>query len=77
MPVFQGFVRLRKHLFGRQPDFGTAVPATRAYPFSGVPSVVLNRTDPDVSTGSLDPVAPLSVLKSTLPDPESIRASVR
>jgi hypothetical protein len=58
MPVFQGFVRLRKHLFGRQAVFGTAVPASRAYPFTGVPDVNRNWTDPDVSTGSLDPVAP-------------------
>lgn len=58
MPVFQGFVRLRKHQFGRQAVFGTSVPATRAYPLAGVPDVNLNWTDPDVSTGSLDPVAP-------------------
>ena len=58
MPV-QGLVRLRRHLFGRQAVFGTKVPATRAYPFKGVPSVELNWTDPDVDTGSLDPtVAP-------------------
>ena len=60
MPVFQGFVRLRKHQFGRQQAFGTAVPATRAYPFSGTPDVNLNWTDPDVNAGSLDPVAPPS-----------------
>jgi hypothetical protein len=58
MPILGGFVRLRKHQFGRQADFGTAVPATRAYPFGGTPSVVLNWTDPDVDVGSLDPVAP-------------------
>lgn len=57
MPI-AGFVRLRKHLFTRQGAFGTAAPATRAYPFSGVPSVELNWTDPDVDTGSRDPVAP-------------------
>lgn len=57
MPI-AGFVRLRKHLFGRQSVFGTAVPATRAYPFGGTPSVVLNWTDPTVDVGSLDPVAP-------------------
>jgi hypothetical protein len=53
-----GFIRLRKHQFGRQQDFGTAVAATRAYPFGGTPSVVLNWTDPDVDVGSRDPVAP-------------------
>ena len=46
MPI-QGFVRLRKHQFGRQSAFGTAEPATRAYPFSGTPDVNLNWTDPD------------------------------
>jgi hypothetical protein len=58
MPILGGFIRLRKHQFGRQADFGTAVPATRAYPFGGTPSVVLNWTDPEVDVGSLDPVAP-------------------
>lgn len=58
MSPIQGFIRLRKHQLGRQQDFGTAVPATRAYPFSGTPSVVLNWTDPDVDTGSIDPVSP-------------------
>jgi hypothetical protein len=56
MPI-QGFVRLRRHLFGRQSVFGTKVAATRAYPFSGVPTNELNWTDPEVDTGSLDPVA--------------------
>lgn len=57
MPV-QGLVRLRKHQFGRQSVFGTAVAATRAYPFKGVPDVNLNWTDPDIDAGSLDIVAP-------------------
>ncbi len=57
MPI-QGFVRLRKHQFGRQSVFGTVVPATRAYPFTGVPSNELNWTDPEIDAGSLDPVAP-------------------
>lgn len=52
-----GFVRLRKHQLGRQADFGTAVAATRAYPFQGTPDVNLNWTDPTVDVGSLDPVA--------------------
>ncbi len=56
MPV-QGLVRLRKHLFGRQPSFGEKVAATRAYPFKGVPDSELNWTDPDIDTGSLDPIA--------------------
>jgi hypothetical protein len=56
MPV-QGFVRLRKHQFGRQSAWGNAEPAQRAYPFSGVPSVNLNWTDPDGDFGSLFPIA--------------------
>jgi hypothetical protein len=56
MPV-QGLVRLRRHLFGRQQSLGTVVPATRAYPFKGVPEVELNWTDPEVDLGSLDPIA--------------------
>jgi hypothetical protein len=58
MPVFQGFVRLRKHQFGRQAVLGTKVAATRAYPFSGVPDHDLTWTDPEVDAGSRDPVAP-------------------
>lgn len=57
MPV-QGFVRLRRHQFGRQVAFGDAVPANRAYPFSGVPDVNLNWTDPEGDFGSIDPIAP-------------------
>lgn len=57
MPV-SGLVALRRHLFGRQADFGTKVPATRAYPFSGTPDNELNWTDPDVDAGSRDPVTP-------------------
>jgi hypothetical protein len=56
MPI-QGFVRLRKHQFGRQAAFGTKVAATRAYPFSGTPSVDLQWTDPEIDAGSRDPVA--------------------
>jgi hypothetical protein len=57
MPI-QGFVRLRKHQFGRQQQFGTMVPATRAYPFTGVPANERNWTDPEIDAGSLDPTAP-------------------
>ena len=58
MSPIAGFTRLRKHQFGRQADFGTKVSATRAYPFSGVPTVELNWTDPEIDVGSRDPVAP-------------------
>jgi len=56
MPV-QGLVRLRKHQFGRQDALGNKTAASRAYPFSGTPVVDEAWTDPDVDTGSLDPVA--------------------
>ncbi len=56
MPV-QGLVRLRRHQLSRQPAHGDAVPATRAYPFQGVPSVDLAWTDPEIDSGSRDPVA--------------------
>ncbi len=57
MSPIQGFVRLRKHQFGRQQDFGTKVSATRAYPHQGVPDTDLAWTDPEIDTGSRDPVA--------------------
>lgn len=56
MPV-AGLVRLRRHQFGRQTSFGSKVPATRAYPFSGTPDNNLNWTDPEIDVGSLDVVA--------------------
>jgi hypothetical protein len=56
MPV-QGIARLRKHQFGRQANIGNKVPATRAYGASGVPSVDLAWTDPEIDAGSRDPVA--------------------
>lgn len=57
MSPIAGFVRLRKHQFGRQASFGTKVAATRAYPFSGVPDNELNWTDPEIDAGSRDIVA--------------------
>jgi hypothetical protein len=57
MAPVQGFVRLRKHQFGRQSAFGTKVAAKRAYPFKGVPDNNLNWTDPDIDAGSLVVVA--------------------
>ena len=58
MSPIAGFVRLRKHQFGRQAAFGTKVSATRAYPFKGTPDVDLAWTDPDIDVGSRDIVAP-------------------
>lgn len=53
-----GLVRLRKHQFGAQTAIDTPEAATAAYPFKGVPTVDLGWTDPDVDSGSIDPVAP-------------------
>ena len=52
-----GFVPYRKHQFGRQASFGTPIAAQRAYPFTGVPDVNLNWTDPEGDFGSIDPIA--------------------
>ena len=54
----QGLVKLRKHQLGKQTSMNTPVAAKRAYPLSGVPSVDLTWTDPDVDAGSIVPVAP-------------------
>jgi hypothetical protein len=58
MSPVAGLVRLRRHLFGRQLNMGTVVPATRAYPFSGTPDVDLGWIDPEVDAGARYPVAP-------------------
>jgi hypothetical protein len=58
MSPIQGLTRFRKHQFGRQAAFATAIAAKRAYPFTGVPSVNLNWTDAEGDVGSLDLVAP-------------------
>ena len=74
MSPVQGLVRLRKHQFGRQADFGVKVNATRAYAFQGVPEVDLAWTDPEVDEGSIDPVsAPrreIPILGASLTDPQ-------
>ncbi len=58
MPV-QGLVKMRKHQLGWQgTTMNVAVAAVRAYPFSGVPSVDPQWTDPEVDQGSLDPITP-------------------
>lgn len=57
MPVsLAGFVKNRRHQFGRQSAFGTRVAAKRAYAFKGVPDVNPNWVDPDVDAGSIDMV---------------------
>jgi len=74
MSPVQGLVRLRKHQFGRQSDFGVKASASRAYAFQGVPEVDLAWTDPEIDEGSIDPVsAPrreIPVLGASLSDPQ-------
>lgn len=61
MTVGDGLVRLRANQVGKQSVFGTAVAATRRVPWKGLITYDPNRTDPDVDTGSIDPiVAPIS-----------------
>jgi hypothetical protein len=74
MPVsVAGFVKARRHQFGRQADFGTAVAAKRAYPFKGTPAYGEPWVQPDVDTGSIvDEVAPYrgpNDLTASLTDP--------
>lgn len=57
MPI-QGFTRFRKHQIGIQASFGSNTAATRVLPYSGMITVEPNRTQPDVDTGSLDPILP-------------------
>lgn len=57
MSPIQGFTRYRKHQFGRQSSLGSKIAATRAYPFSGVPSTGTPWVDPDIDAGSIDTVA--------------------
>jgi hypothetical protein len=56
MPPFQGFIRFRRHLVGKQSSFGSNTAGTRWLPYRGAIVVDPARTDPDVDVGSLDPV---------------------
>jgi hypothetical protein len=56
MSPVQGFTRFRRHQFGRQAAFGTAIAAKRAYAFTGVPAYGEPWVDVEVDTGSIDPV---------------------
>ena len=56
MTIGDGLVRLRANQIGVQSAFGTAVPATRRVPWRGLVTYDPSRTDPDVDTGSIDPV---------------------
>ena len=53
-----GQTRFRKLQVGKQSVIGTAVPATRVLPYSGLILYDPARTDPTVDVGSLDPVLP-------------------
>lgn len=56
MTVGDGLVRLRANQIGKQTVFGTAVAATRRLPWKGLVTYDPQRIDPDVDTGSIDPV---------------------
>ena len=59
-----GFTRFRKHQWGLQTTFGTAVAADRVMPWRGAIEINPNRELPDVDVGSLDPIlAPLEGAK--------------
>ena len=54
-----GNVRFRAFQLGKETTFGTAVPATRRFPWRFAPTVDPHWTSPDVDTGTLDPaIAP-------------------
>jgi len=56
MPI-AGFIRFRKHQVGvSQSSISSNVAATRILPYRGPIDVNPNRTQPDVDTGSLDPI---------------------
>ncbi len=60
MPI-QGFRRFRKHQWGKQSSFSSNTSATRVLPWRGPIVVDPARENPDVDTGSLDPIlAPLN-----------------
>lgn len=56
MTVGDGLVRLRQNNIGKQTAFATAVPTTRALPWSGLVTYDPARAEPDVDTGSIDPI---------------------
>lgn len=57
MSPIAGFVRHRRHGFGKQSAFGTPATTTRAMPWRGVPELEPNWTDNDTAdTGSIDPI---------------------
>ena len=68
MPL-QGFRRFRKHQWGKQSSFSSNTSASRVLPWRGPIVVDPARENPDVDTGSLDPIlqplnGPLEVTSS-------------
>lgn len=64
MPT-QGFVRLRKHQFGKQTTFASNTGATRALPYRGAIVYDPQREFPDVDEGSIDTIlAPFNTAAS-------------
>ena len=55
MSPVAGFVRTRRHQFGRQSALNTPVAAVKIYGLKGTPDIDPQWTDPDVDTGSIDP----------------------
>lgn len=60
MPVaaVPGNVRLRAFQLGKETTFGTAIPATRRFPWSYAPTVDPHWTHPEADTGTLDYAIP-------------------
>lgn len=58
MAIGDGLVRLRTNQLGKQTVFGTAVAATVRVPWKSLVTYDPSRTDPDVDTGSIDPIIP-------------------
>ena len=53
-----GIVKLREYQMGPETTFGTAVAATRIFPWKFNPTIDPHWTSPDVDAGSLDPLQP-------------------
>lgn len=56
MAVGDGLVRLRANQLGKQTLIHTPVAATRRMPWKGLVTYDPQRTDPEIDTGSIDPV---------------------
>lgn len=66
MSPIAGYTRFRKHQLGKQSVIGTAVAATRVFPYRGAIVFDPHWTEPDVDVGSIDPVlAPYKMASDT------------